>query len=92
MARSGGIHGGRAFSQGSFGGASETDDRFGAVVALADFNGDGVAELTVGVPGEEVAGEPRAGMVYVSRAFDARLVFLDGFDGGDTTRWSAAVP
>ncbi|MGH4030389.1 FG-GAP-like repeat-containing protein [Actinomycetota bacterium Odt1-20B] len=35
-------------------GAPEAGDRFGASVALTDLNGDGIAELLVGVPGEDV--------------------------------------
>ncbi|MEU1457704.1 FG-GAP repeat protein [Streptomyces avermitilis] len=37
-------------------GTPETGDRFGTSVALVDLNGDGVAELLVGAPGEDVTG------------------------------------
>ncbi|MGW9134500.1 integrin-like protein [Streptomyces sp. NPDC055681] len=37
-------------------GTPETGDRFGASVALVDTSGDGVAELLVGAPGEDVTG------------------------------------
>lgn len=37
-------------------GTPEAGDRFGASVALTDLNGDGIAELLVGAPGEDVTG------------------------------------
>ncbi|MGW3663871.1 integrin-like protein [Streptomyces sp. NPDC005141] len=37
-------------------GTPEKGDRFGASVALVDLNGDGVAELLAGAPGEDVTG------------------------------------
>ncbi len=37
-------------------GTPEKGDRFGASVALADLNGDGIAELIAGAPGEDVTG------------------------------------
>ncbi|ATL25193.1 FG-GAP-like repeat-containing protein [Streptomyces formicae] len=45
-------------------GSPEAGDRFGASVALTDLNGDGIAELLVGVPGEDVTDRGTdAGMV-----------------------------
>ncbi|WP_405476066.1 FG-GAP-like repeat-containing protein [Streptomyces sp. NBC_00009] len=45
-------------------GTPEAGDRFGASVALADLNGDGIAELLAGVPGEDVTDRGTdAGMV-----------------------------
>ncbi|EPH46615.1 hypothetical protein STRAU_0354 [Streptomyces aurantiacus JA 4570] len=45
-------------------GTPEAGDRFGASVALTDLNGDGIAELLVGVPGEDVTDRgTNAGMV-----------------------------
>ena len=41
------------------------NDRFGAALAVADFNGDGIADLAVGVPGQSVGGAAGAGAVYV---------------------------
>ncbi|WAU78769.1 FG-GAP and VCBS repeat-containing protein [Streptomyces sp. Qhu-G9] len=47
-------------------GTPETGDRFGASVVLEDLNGDGIAELLVGVPGEDVTGRGTdAGLVSV---------------------------
>ena len=41
------------------------DDRFGRAVAAGDFNGDGVDDLAVGVPGETVGGLGFAGRISV---------------------------
>ncbi|HSJ44083.1 MAG TPA: FG-GAP repeat protein [Euzebyales bacterium] len=57
-------------------GVAEPGDRFGASVAAGDFDGDGRADLAVGVPEESVAGSDGAGMVNV----------LYGGSGGLTSR------
>ncbi|MHB9757319.1 FG-GAP repeat protein [Streptomyces sp. BYX5S] len=45
-------------------GSPEAGDRFGASVVLTDLNGDGIAELLAGVPGEDITGRGTdAGMV-----------------------------
>lgn len=60
---------GRTFHQGTDGvtGALEPGDRFGGSLATADFNGDGFADLAVGVPGEsiETEGAIEAGAVQI---------------------------
>ncbi len=43
----------------------ETNDHFGSVLAAADFNNDGFADLAVGVPDEDVGGIADAGGVQV---------------------------
>ena len=50
--------GSQLWSQGSGGvpGAAESGDLFGASLAAADFNGDNVADLAIGVPGDNTAG------------------------------------
>ncbi|MFV5991938.1 FG-GAP and VCBS repeat-containing protein [Streptomyces sp. NPDC056231] len=55
------------FTQNSAGvpGASEDEDHFGAAIAAGDVNGDGYADLAVGVPGEDLAGKREGGMVTV---------------------------
>jgi hypothetical protein len=50
---------------GSVNGTAEKDDRFGWSLAGADFNGDGFADLAVGVPKEDVNGHDNAGYVNV---------------------------
>jgi hypothetical protein len=47
------------------GDASETGDEFGAALGTGDFNGDGFADLAVGVPFEDFGGRTDAGVVNV---------------------------
>ncbi|GAA3565066.1 FG-GAP repeat protein [Microlunatus spumicola] len=46
-------------------GSSEDGDHFGSAVASADFDGDGYADLAVGLPGEDFKGKQDAGAVTV---------------------------
>ncbi len=46
-------------------GAAGAGDRFGADVATGDYNGDGYADIAIGVPGETVGGRTKAGAVNV---------------------------
>lgn len=80
------------FNEGSLGGTSADGHRFGSVFAAGDLDGDGVDELIVGVPDARVGGDAAAGVVYVSRALDPRLIFLDGFDEDGTASWSQVTP
>lgn len=51
--------------QGSvLGGGSESGDQVGAFLAVGDRNGDGLADLTIGVPGEDVGSTKDAGMMH----------------------------
>jgi hypothetical protein len=52
---------------------AETGDRFGAAIAAGDFNGDGWDDLVIGVPGEEVTGAAKAGMVVIYYGSSAGL-------------------
>ena len=52
----------------------ETGDRFGAAVALGDFDGDGFDDLAVGVPDEDVGTVVSAGVVNVFRGSRSGLV------------------
>jgi FG-GAP repeat len=45
--------------------ASETDDGFGSSLASGDFNGDGIDDLAIGVPGEDIGSTTDAGAVNV---------------------------
>ncbi|MCF6262146.1 MAG: FG-GAP repeat protein [Xanthomonadales bacterium] len=46
-------------------GVAEADDRFGAALALGDFDGNGFAEVAVGVPGEGVGVIAGAGAINI---------------------------
>lgn len=57
---------GETWAQGATGSTfSESDDRFAEVLVAGDFNGDGVYDLAVGVPHEDLETHPDAGMVQV---------------------------
>ena len=45
---------------------SETGDFFGASVDAADIDGDGAADIIIGIPGEDVGSKVDAGMIQVS--------------------------
>lgn len=51
----------------SINGASEVGDRFGAALAVGDFDGDGIDDLAIGSPGEDIESESvdEAGAVHV---------------------------
>jgi hypothetical protein len=54
-------------------GADEPDDRFGTALSAADITGDGIDDLGVGVPGEELGYDDGAGAVVVLRGSRAGL-------------------
>jgi hypothetical protein len=53
--------------------SAETGDEFGWSVGTGDFNGDGFADLAVGVVGESVGGVPVAGAVHAIYGSSAGL-------------------
>ncbi|WP_037680320.1 FG-GAP and VCBS repeat-containing protein [Streptomyces griseus] len=57
----------KSYSQNTEGvpGGKETEDYFGDAVAVGDINGDGYADVAVGVPGEAIGDDDGAGMVNV---------------------------
>lgn len=59
--------GGFNFSQATIGGSNATDDHFGMVLAATDVTGDGQAEIAIGVPDRDIAGQVDAGQLYVTR-------------------------
>jgi hypothetical protein len=72
---------GQRFNQSSSGvqGGAETDDEFGAALAVADVDDDGCDDLAVGIPGEDT-GSPSindGGGVGVFRGSDAGVRFDD---------------
>jgi hypothetical protein len=58
---------------------NETGDRFGASLAVGDFNGDGWQDLAVGAPGEAPGSSPQAGYVFVFRGSYNGLDSWHGF-------------
>ncbi|HEY2882594.1 MAG TPA: FKBP-type peptidyl-prolyl cis-trans isomerase [Pirellulales bacterium] len=48
-----------------FSSTPKAGEQFGAGLAAADFNGDGIADLAIGVPGQNVGGASGAGAVYI---------------------------
>lgn len=57
--------GAQSFDPTDFGGTPSQDAWFGAALAAADFDDDGYDDLAVGAPFSMVAGQERAGRVYV---------------------------
>jgi hypothetical protein len=47
------------------GSAAEVDDNFGRVLTTGDFNGDGYADLAVGVPNKNVGASVDAGAIHI---------------------------
>jgi hypothetical protein len=90
---SGGISGtgSQVFDQNSTGvpGTSEETDEFGKSVTVGDFNGDGKADVAVGVPGEGVGALDHAGCVDVLKGTSS------GLTGTGSVAWdqdSTGVP
>ncbi len=61
-------------------GVSESGDQFGAALAAGDFDGDGIDDLAVGVPGEGLPRAPAAGAVTVFYGSATGLVRLGGIE------------
>lgn len=83
---------GKSFSQAFLGGTNDADDFFGSVLATGDFDGDGTAEVIVGVPDKNVTGQANAGMIFITHTFDFGWIFVDGFESQGVANWSSAAP
>ena len=67
---------------------AETDDTFGAAMAVGDFDADGFREMAISAPGRTASGVDNAGAILVLRG----ALFTDDFESGDDRRWSTAAP
>lgn len=77
------------FSQdGAVPGAVEPGDSFGEVLAPGDFDGNGFADLAVGLPFEDVGAVLDAGAINV---LYSQGLFRDGFDSSGLAAWSSAL-
>ncbi|MEO0558440.1 MAG: T9SS type A sorting domain-containing protein [Bacteroidota bacterium] len=56
---------------------SEAEDAYGFVVATGDFNGDGLDDIAIGVPGEDVDGATDAGGVNIMYALPSGRMSAD---------------
>ena len=66
-------------------GASEEGDRFGAALAAGDFNADGISDLAIGIPGEDLVVDG------FNQSDVGRIVVIYGSDQGLVTSGAAAV-
>src|SRR5207249_10353521 len=62
--------------------SAETGDQFGFATAAGDFNGDGFADLAVGVPDEDISGLTDPGVVEVLMGSSS------GLASTGATQWS----
>jgi len=84
----GGLVNGYYRTQANGGGSSEAGDNFGTALAVADFNGDRIADIAVGTPTEGPNGEPTGGIIYVFRGFAGAMptgYYLTQAAAGGTT-------
>ncbi|MFE7077393.1 FG-GAP repeat protein [Streptomyces sp. NPDC057620] len=88
---SGGPSGSARFTQSTSGvaGAAENYDEFGSSISAGDVNGDGYADLAVGVRGEAIDGKDYAGGVHVLKG---RASGLSGTGSQWFARNSPGVP
>ncbi len=63
---------------GNVDGTSEVADQFGASLAAGDLDGDGVDDLAVGIPGQDVGSAINAGAVHVFRGFAGNALIDTG--------------
>ena len=78
--------GAQLWTQGNLGRNAEADDRFGAPLEAGDFNGDGAADLAIGIASEDISTLQDAGAVLILYAVTPPI-FDDGFESGDLSAW-----
>jgi hypothetical protein len=61
-------------------GMNNAGDQFGKALAVGDFDGDGIDDLAVGAPGEDIGAALNTGAVFVYRGNKADVVGSDGTD------------
>ncbi|WP_197094169.1 FG-GAP-like repeat-containing protein [Nonomuraea sp. SBT364] len=76
----GGLSSGKWFDQATGGGGNEAGDNFGTALAAGDMNGDGYADLAIGVPGE---------IPYQETAKGGTIYVFKGSATGVTGGWAA---
>ena len=67
-------------------GTAEVGDQFGQAPAVADFDNDGIADLTVGVPGDDV------GTVFDAGAVNALYGAAGGLTGAGSQQFTQDSP
>ena len=68
---------------------AELGDGFGSVLAAGRLSGHTGEALAIGAPGEDLAGFADAGGVNTLFSI---VLFVDGFESGDSVAWSSTVP
>jgi hypothetical protein len=64
------------------------NDDFGSAIAIGDFDGDGIGDLAIGIPGHTVSSVTGAGAVQILYG----ALFADGFESGSRVHWSNVSP
>jgi hypothetical protein len=74
--------------------SANAGDNYGAALAVGDFNGDGVADLAIGIPGRAVGASPKAGAVHVRLGRTTPNIFFNPLllDGSQIWTQNALFP